>query len=52
MEHISALYLYPSPPTLVMCVTVFRQKNTLIAIICTCAVPRVLRLYVRPYHQK
>ena len=42
MEDIKALYFYPSPPALVMCVTVLLHKNTVIAIICTCAVSRVL----------
>ena len=42
MEYIKALYFYPSPPTLVICVMVLRHNNSLIAIICTCAVSRLL----------
>jgi len=42
MEHIKALYFYPSPSTLVKCVTVLHHKNPLIAIICRYAVSPVL----------
>jgi hypothetical protein len=48
MEHIKALYFHLSPPTLVMCVTVLLHKNTVIAIICTCAVSRVLLMSLCP----